>query len=144
MIPACDYQSILINLSNQTPLDLDPLIFDAPQVGPKSNPAPLAFPPSSAIWHMAEGAPSRIGVRIREPIENAGFLAARLASMAVEREIHPVFLSYIGKSDMQQFGFRVEQVFGLTVEAQTQFELQLARLWRFALIVDASEVERLS
>lgn len=143
MTPERSHQSILANLSSHSPVDLDAIIFDAPRAGDVSDPDVALFPPSSAIWDMPEDGPSRIGVRIREPIQNADFIAARLASIAVERRIHPIFLSYIRRSGIERFGFRVEQFFGLTEQSQANFETQLSRLWRFALIIDASDIERL-
>jgi len=44
---------------------------------------------------------------------------------------------------MQRFGFHVEQLYGLPETAQVAFEIQLARFWRFALVLDASEISRL-
>lgn len=143
MIPERSYLSILANLSCRSPLDLDTLLFDAPLSGSDIDAGAAAFPPSSSLWSLTDDGPSRIGLRIRAPIENADVLAARLASIAVERQIYPVFLSYIDQSGMQRFGFRVEQLSGLTEEGQAQFEAQLARFWRFALIIDSSEIEQL-
>ena len=101
------------------------------------------LPPSATLWDMPDDGPSRIGVRIRAPVENADLLAARLASIALERDIEPVFLSYIARSGMQWFGFRVEQLSGLTEQAQQSYEEQLARFWRLALIIDAAEITQL-
>ena len=144
MTPERSYQSILMNLSRHTPLDLDPLLFDMPRVGGVSDTDFAPHPPSSLIWEPPADGASRIGLRITEPLERADVLAARLASIAIERQIYPVFMSYIAHSGMQRFGFRVEQLFGLTERAQAQFEVELTRFWRFALIIDASDIENLS
>ncbi|MEE4186884.1 MAG: hypothetical protein V2I76_00365 [Roseobacter sp.] len=143
MIPERSHLSILANLTSQAPLDLDPLIFDRLKAADKCYPAEEAFPPSPAIWERPDGGPSYIGVRVRAPIKNTDFLAARLASIAVERQIHPIFLSYISKSGLQRLGFRVEQLFGLTEQSQARFEKQLSQFWRFAMVIDASDIDRL-
>lgn len=135
--------SILRNLSNHAPLDLDGNVFD---MGVPARELPFnlsAFPPSIALWERSDDGPSRIGIRVLSQIENADFLAARLASIAIERQIYPVFLNHGGKSDMQRFGFRVEQISGIDVEARFQFEEQVSRFWKLALIVDASEIDKL-
>jgi hypothetical protein len=143
MNPERSYSSILANLSRNAPLDLDPLIFDPSPAGQLSAPEAASFAPSKAIWDLPDGGPSRLGVRFRTRVPDADVLAARLAAIAVERQIHPVFLSYISNCEMQRFGFRVEQLYGLSEPAQVVFETQLARFWRFALIIDASEISRL-
>lgn len=144
MISDRSHLSILANLTSCTPLDLDPLIFGKPLMADKCCPRRDEFPPSAAIWGTPDISPSYIAVRIREPIKNPSFLAARLLSIAVERQIHPIFLSYISKSGLQSFGFRVEQLFGLTEQSEALFEAQLMQFWQFALVIDASDIERLS
>lgn len=143
MIVRRTYEDILANLSRNQPLDLDPLISVARETGDVSNPRLSPLPPAATLWDMPDDGPSRIGVRIRAPVENADLLAARLASIALERDIEPVFLSYIARSGMQWFGFRVEQLSGLTEQAQQSYEEQLARFWRLALIIDAAEITQL-
>jgi hypothetical protein len=143
MIVRRTYEDILANLSRNQPLDLDRIISGEQRTGRASDLQPSSLPPAAALWDMSEDGPSRIGVRIKAPVQDAELLAARLAAIAVERDIHPVFLSYIARSGMQRFGFRVEQLSGLTEQAQQCFEDQLTRFWRLALIVDAEEIKRL-
>ncbi|WP_299506693.1 hypothetical protein [uncultured Roseobacter sp.] len=143
MTPEQDYHAILAHLSRHEPLALDRLVFDAATPAPDAEVHLARFPPSAAIWDTPADRQSRIGIRITAPVENADFLAGRLASIAVERQILPVFLSYIGTCGMQRFGFRVEQLSGVPKEAQDHFEAQLTRFWRLAMIVDASEIDRL-
>lgn len=140
MTPERQYSEILANLSNQTPLDLDRVLFEEKASRAPGDPSRQPFPPSVALWEKREEEPSYIGLRIKEPIEEPAFLAARLASIALERHVYPVFISYIARSGMQQFGFRVEQVTGLSEEAQQEFERQLSRFWNFALLIDASDI----
>lgn len=143
MKPERDMLSILANLSPHVPLDLDAAIFEAPDRAPDHAPAPRAAPPCATLWTMPEADMSYIGLRITAPIQHEERLAARLAAIALERRIQPVFLSYIGKSGMQRFGFRVEQLTGLTPSAQKEFEAQLVRFWGLALVIDASQVAHL-
>lgn len=144
MISERKHLSILANLTSRAPLDLDPLIFDKPLEAESCYPRRDAFPPSAAIWKTPEDSPSYIAVRIRKPIKNPNFMASRLLSIAVERQIHPIFLSYISKSGLQPLGFRVEQLFGLTEQSQALFEFQLMQFWQFALVIDASDIEHLN
>jgi hypothetical protein len=144
MIPERDPLAILANLARQAPRDIDPLLFEAPQRGAVAEEtAGPGFPPSPALWDRAEEDVSRIGVRIRQPLEQPDVLAARLAAIAVERRVHPVFLSYVAHCDMQRFGFRVEQLHGLTADTQMLFESQLVRFWRLALVIEASDIAHL-
>jgi hypothetical protein len=143
MTPERDFTSILANLSRQRPTDLDPVLFKAPKSGALQSPSTSGFAPASSLWTRAEDGPSYIGLRIKSPLEHPERMAARLAAIALERQIHPIFISYISKSGLQQFGFRVEQLSGLSEEAQQHYEAQLKRFWRLALIIDASEIDLL-
>lgn len=143
MIVCRTYEEILANLSRNEPFDLDGIIRSAPGTVNVSDPRLPSSLPSATLWEMPEDIPSRIGVRIKTPIENADLLAARLAAIALERDIQPVFLSYIARSGMQRFGFRVEQLSGLTEQAQQSYENQLTRFWRLALVIDAAEIKHL-
>lgn len=143
MTPERGYMSILTNLSRQAPLDLDAKIFEPVQIAHETPIELSSFPPPTALWNMRGEGPSRIGIRVTEPIENVQFLAARLASIALERQVFPIFLNHLSKSEMHRFGFRVEQISGVDIDARSQFEAQVTRLWRLALIVDASDISRL-
>ncbi len=143
MIPERDMLSILANLSPHVPKDVDAALFDAPTPGSILAPTACNAPPSTAIWRAREADMSYIGLRVKAPIAHEAQLAARLAAIALERRIAPIFLSYIGRSGMQRFGFRVEQLAGLTPEAQQEFETQLVRFWGLALVIDASQVAHL-
>ncbi|MBW4708919.1 hypothetical protein KX928_14110 [Roseobacter sp. YSTF-M11] len=137
------YLSLLADLATQDPLDLDPLIFDVPQRAPASDFKAPALPPSTALWKTSEDGASHIGLRLTRRLENPSFLAARLAAIAVERQIIPVFLSHIGVSGMQRFGFRVEQMSGTTDAERAACEDQLRRFWNMAMIIDAADIEKL-
>jgi hypothetical protein len=139
-----DYVSILSNLSNRAPVDLDASLFGIDARGEHGRLSDLPFPPCSNLWEMKDANASYIGLRVRAPVQNPGFLAARLAAIALERQIQPVFLCYIENSGMQRFGFRVEQLSGIPEDAQQQFEDQLVQFWRLALVIDASEIASLS
>lgn len=143
MIVKRDFLTILSNLSNRRPVDLDSTVFAARNKSKRGAAGILAFPPCAALWEFKNSGNSCIGVRIRAPLENPEFLAARLAAIALERQINPIFLSYINRSEMQQFGFRVEQLSGLPKGAQQQFEAQLVRFWQLALVIDSSEISSL-
>ena len=135
-----DYASILANLSRHRPIDMDNVLFDTPKSTAMSAPCASPFPVSSVLWKMHEQGYSYIGLRITKPIEAPETLAVRLCAIALERQVHPIFLSYIAHSGMQQYGFRVEQLMGLTELAQQQFEQQLQKFWQLALVINASEI----
>lgn len=143
MIVRRSYEDILANLSRNRPLDLDRLISCERRTEHVSDPRSPSLPTSATLWDMPEHGPSRIGVRVKAPVENADLLAARLAAIALERDIQPVFLSYIARCGMEGFGFRVEQLSGLTEQAQQGYEKQLARFWRLALVIDVEEIQHL-
>jgi hypothetical protein len=143
MTPERDPQTILRNLSPEVPVELDLLVSDTPVGVSHRDPDRSRFPPSEVLWEAADNAPSFIGIRIRSSIAQAEQLAARLAAIALERQIEPVFLSYVPHCDMQRFGFRVEQLSGLPADIQADFETQLSRLWKFAIVIDADEITML-
>lgn len=143
MIVKHDYAAILANLSQQFPLNLDDAVFDPSSTAETVDLSASPSTPSPMLWQSAEASVSRLGIRVREPIQNPVSLATRFASIAVERQVYPVFLSYIGDCGMQRFGFRTEQLSGLTQETQQQFEEQLALFWKLALIIEVSEIEHL-
>ena len=144
MTPEQSPRSSLANLSRDTPLDLDPLIFDASPDRHSDISQPVLIPPSTALWRGSGERSPRIGIRIREPLLEAHFLAARLAAIAFERHVVPVFLNHVASSGMQGFGFRVEYISGST-EAEREFcEQQIKRFWNLAIVVDAVEIDQLS
>ncbi|MGA9436262.1 MAG: hypothetical protein WBV62_18685 [Roseobacter sp.] len=143
MIPKQDYKAILTNLTSQKPLDLDAAIFDASKVCDIVELDTATVPSNSVLWQFSDPSRSHIGFRVKSPIKNPDLIAARLASIALERRVFPVFLSYIADCGMQHFGFRVEQLSGLSTDTQLQFEQQLAVFWNFALVVDAAEITNL-
>jgi len=135
------YAAILGNLTRNTPLQIDPLLFgDSPKQG-----ANLAFidprPTVSAdLWSRAEDDISYIGIRVSHPIADQHAVAADLAAVAVERQIIPVFLSRVGDCGMQRFGFRVELIGGANEDEMHACEEQVSRLWNLAIIIDAADI----
>ena len=105
MTPEQSPRSSLANLSRDTPLDFDPLIFDASPDRHSDISQPVLIPPSTALWRGSGDRSPRIGIRIREPLLEAHFLAARLAAIAFERHVVPVILNHVASSGMRGFGF---------------------------------------
>lgn len=143
MISSPDYVSILSNVSRHTPLDLDRALFGRPDEGALVELDTTCTHQTTCLWPSSDPSVSNIGCRVKTPIKDPQYLAARLAAIALERQIHPIFLSYIADSGMQRFGFRVEQLSGLEEAAQLQCEAQLTNFWNFAIVFDASELEQL-
>jgi len=121
------YAAILGNLTRNTPLQIDPLLFgDSPKQG-----ANLAF---------IDPRPTVFGIRVSHPIADQHAVAADLAAVAVERQIIPVFLSRVGDCGMQRFGFRVELIGGANEDEMHACEEQVSRLWNLAIIIDAADI----
>ncbi|WP_298918348.1 hypothetical protein [uncultured Roseobacter sp.] len=138
-----EYQALLTNLSPQAPLALDPLIFDpTDRAEPAANGDP-GFPASYKLWSLLEERHSCIGIRLREQLANPHVVAARLAAMAVERQIIPIFLTYISTSEFQRFGFRIEHVAGCNDIQREASEEQIWRFWNLAMVIEAKDIEKL-
>ncbi len=143
MIVEIGYAEILANLSRNKPIDLDQVVFDQKKSAALNPLVSSGVPVPGTLWKLREDGHSFIGLRIKKPVAEPETLAAKLCSIALERQVHPVFLSYISQKVMQHYGFRVEQLSGLPPEAQQQFEQQLVSFWGLALVIDVSEIENL-
>lgn len=142
MTPKTDFLTVLSHASPHSPLDLDTALFDAPDPGALAEIDTGGPLPGARLWPMADPAVSYIGCRVTAAISRPEHLAARLAAIAIERQVHPVFLSYIAECGMQRFGFRVEQLSGLTSQDQSHFEAQLSQFWQFALVLDVAQLKQ--
>lgn len=143
MILEQDYPRILANVSPHAPHDLDHALFGAPTRADSLGVGPDMRPPATGLWTLSDAHISRVGIRITAPVERPAFVASRLAAIAIERQVLPIFLSHIAPSDMLRFGFRVEHVSGATEAARAVCEEQIRRFWKIAMIVDAADVEKL-
>ncbi|MCV3271319.1 hypothetical protein [Roseobacter sinensis] len=143
MILEQDYARILANVSPHTPRDLDPSLFGAGAKAESGGFDPAMRAPATALWTLSDKRISRVGIRIRAPLDDPAFVASRLAAIAVERRVLPIFLSHTAASEMLRFGFRVEHVSGATAEERAVCEEQIKRFWKIAMIVDAADVEKL-
>ena len=135
---------MIARLSADEPTDLDPILTDG-------LPAPDFFPPpipgastvlSSKLWDRDETV-SHIGVRIDRPPKDARRLALRLASAAAERGVVPIILSTLGRTGLEQFGFRVERLPEGPPEAVAILEAELRKFWDMPIVISLSDVERL-
>ena len=135
------YLQMLANMSRHAPLDLDALIFPTTTKGANlSTSNQSRYAPSDKLWTRTQDDTSYIGIRVTEPIKVQQNLAACLAAAAVERQIIPIFLSWVGPCGMQRFGFRVEHIAGTTDDERTHCEMQIKRFWNLAITVDARDV----
>lgn len=143
MVPDQDYLLILANVSKHAPREIDAQVFGIPERAGQVATEAAAFPPPTALWRLKDARLSRVGIRITAPLADPQGVAARIAAIAVERQILPVFLNHSGACEMQRFGFRVEQVAGVTQADRDGCEEQIRRFWNMAMIVDAADVEKL-
>ena len=135
------YAALLANVTRNTPTQIDPLVFEnIRKIGSDLSFAETRPPVSAKLWSRTEDETSYIGIRVTGPIADQHAIAADLAAAAVERQIIPIFLSWIGQCGMQQFGFRVELIGGANEEEMHACEEQVRRLWNLAIIVDAADV----
>lgn len=137
------YQMVLANVSPFQPTDIDDLFETDPVPSPDPIPRPVSqIPPSSVLWTKdTEDDVSHIGIRIRAPIEAPERLVGRMAALAVEKRIVPIFISWIGDCRLQHYGMHVEQISGPTEAARDDYEEQLSRLWNLAIIIEAEEID---
>lgn len=143
MITKTDFNAVLSNIGRQSPLDLDERLFEPKEMGALFDVDAADGPLGDRLWSFSDPSISFIGCRVSAPLEHPDRLAARLAAVALERKVHTVFLSYVPDCGMQRFGFRVEQLNGLTEDAQQHLEAQLVRFWKLAMVLDASELGQL-
>lgn len=135
---------VIARLSTEEPIDLDPMLTDgtpAPAgVAPEVAEAPTVL--STRLWARDESI-SHIGVRIDRPPEDARRLALRLASAAVERGVFPVILTTLGRTGLEQYGFRVERLPDGPPETVALYEAELRKFWDMPIVISLSDVELL-
>ncbi|MBS0563325.1 MAG: hypothetical protein JSR87_02205 [Proteobacteria bacterium] len=135
------WAAILARIGPHSPVDLD-------EDGVPNRPAPpfpdanpdtraSGLPPAARLWDRAPDGPPCIGVRVSEPLAQPWAFAARLAAAAVERGVVPIILTTIGNSGLEHFGFRIERL--AHGELQAECEVELARFWNLAIIIDAAD-----
>lgn len=135
------YMAIIRNITPHAPIDLDGVI--GTQGAPSTEVVAQMMntaPPSKALWQRPDDDTSYIGIRITAPIAAQEQVAMSMAAIAVERQIMPVFMSWIGNCGLQRFGFRVEHVAGKRDADKLAAEEQLKRLWNLAIVIDANDV----
>lgn len=138
-------------LSPVEPVDLDQKLFG--QVSEYTvEPGIVRYPsvsetsmvPSAVIWAFEQRNTICIGVRLTQPIAHYSGAAARLAAVAVERSVTPIILTSLPYCGFERFGFRVERLAGETSEELTASEEELKRFWRMDVIIDLSDVMKLT
>ena len=131
-------------ISGNEPFDLDPILIDG-SAATEADPLPPARDltvRSSRLWSR-DDAVSYIGVRIDQPPKDIARLALRLASAAAERGVVPIILSTLGRTGLEQFGFRVERLPDGPPEAVDLVEAELREFWDMPIVISVSDVERL-
>jgi hypothetical protein len=136
-----EHMAIIRNITPQAPISLDDVIGQvaAPSVDVVPQLKDVALP-SKALWTRSEDEVSFIGIRISSPIESLEQMAMGLSAIAVERQVVPIFISWIGGCGLQSYGLRVEHVTGADDAEKLAVEEQLMRLWNLAIVIDAKDV----
>jgi hypothetical protein len=135
---------VIARVSADAPADLDEIL-DAGAPDRVIEAAPLPLGPavmSSALWERDE-AVSHIGIRIDRPPKDVRRLALRLASAAAERGVVPIILSALGRTGLEQYGFRVERLPEGPPEVVALFEAELRKFWDMPIVISVSDVEAL-
>ncbi|MDD9921780.1 MAG: hypothetical protein OXQ92_05800 [Boseongicola sp.] len=136
------YHSVLSNISPNSPVRLG--LSSSSNTSPVSNPCtpgPTATPqPSKILWEALDDDLSFIGIRVTNTVKEPSRLAAKMASLAIERNIYPVFISWCGDCGLQHYGMQVEQICGANDDECREFEEQLKRLWNLAIIINEDEI----
>lgn len=136
------YRMALANLSRFAPSDVDDMFGGdtGPLPAPVSRHVP-STPPASVLWTQdMDTDVSHIGIRVSAPIENPERLVGKMAALAVEKRIVPIFISWIGNCGLQHHGMHVEQIAGATEAERADYEAQLMRMWNLAIIIEADEI----
>ena len=134
------WQSVLANISVSAPVNIDDDLPLKPQTiaEPSGSVTTDPLPPSRKLFPKQDASLAFIGVRVNERLANPALLATRLAASAMERGVIPIILTGMDESGLERFGFRTER---LTNDPGS--ERDLAAFWDLAIIIDASDVERL-
>ena len=106
--------------------------------------APPLPPPSATLWPVPPESGARFGVRVRSPSTSIQSEAARLAAVAIEREVTPIILSHVERSQFEQLGFRVERIHGKTAAERAMQEDELRRFWDLSIVIDIEDIAGLS
>jgi len=135
------YMSVIRNIAPNAPLDLDTLLdisaTQSTEIVPQKT---RSAPPSELLWTRPEDETSYIGIRVTSSIQSIEQVAISLSAIAVERQVVPIFISWIGDCSLQRFGLRVEHVSGVTEADRLASEEHLKRLWKLVIIIDANDV----
>ncbi|MEL7346022.1 MAG: hypothetical protein AAFN59_14395 [Pseudomonadota bacterium] len=134
-----DWSKVLAGLSPHRPTDLDAQDTKAPPPGRLSGPQRA---PSSKLFAQ-EVERAGIGIRVRTPLADPSALAARLAAIALERDLMPVILSEVPRSGFERWGFRVERISGATQEDRDAMVEEVKAFWAIAVVIDAADVHNL-
>ncbi len=135
-----DWSQVLAGLSPHMPTDLDGL--DATTT-PPGRLTPPKRPPSSRLFRL-ETERAGIGVRVRARLEDPSALAARLAAIALERDLMPIILSDIPRSGFERWGFRVERISGESECERDAMIEEVKAFWSIAVVVEAEDVAGLN
>ena len=76
-----------------------------------------------------------VGIRAETLLPDAADVAVRLASLAIERDVHVVVLADVETTGLERFGFRVERIAGDTDAARAACLDQLRRFWNIDLLL---------
>ncbi|MEM9707336.1 MAG: hypothetical protein AAF871_00970 [Pseudomonadota bacterium] len=135
------WADIIARITPNRPHDMD-----QGKTGPKPKPLELVGPPGPVapeMWRRA-GNQTYVGIRVRSAPGDPGPLALRLASMAIERQVIPVILSYVDMSGFEQFGFRVERLLAEPADLAEELEAELQAFWDLAMVIDLGDVTLLA
>ena len=125
------YQTVLENLSRHRPTDIDALLAKTSD----------SLPPPATLWRFdLDEDISHIGIRISAPLEAPARLVGKMAALAVEKRIVPIFISWVGNCGLQHFGMHVEHIAGADAAACADYEEHLKRMWNLAIIIEADEI----
>lgn len=99
--------------------------------------------PSARLWTRATGEDAFIGIRVTRALPDVSDIAARLAAVAIERNVQPVILSSLDRSGFESLGFRVERLPAAPESERQRFEAELTAFWQLSVIIDADDISAL-
>lgn len=132
-----DQFALVTRLTCRVPEDIDSLLepFDAVSPRPGRDLAPCPTPSTLPSARLANPHAIAVGVLIDRTLLDPAEAAYRLASLAIEQDVHLIALSSLDYSGLERFGIRTERVVGHTPEEYAQCRNQLMQFWGIEVLV---------
>lgn len=132
-----DKLALFARLTRCQPEDLDPLLepFEIALNGLGKDLAPCPWPSTLPRHRLNAPDAIAVGVLIDHPLPDPADAACRLASLAIEQDVHLVAFATLDYSGLERFGIRTERISGQTDEERRWCRDQLMQFWGIEVLV---------